>query len=462
MTTPLNRSDSLWRRICTAPSLRRSISDECHAFCVGELTQKSAFGRHLTDFAHASVLIACRRQLNAVITLIELDGLAQRLVICPPDLARENFPFIIDRANVTHIVHDGDALGIETRALHAAKVSGCSFREFSGSRTVHTASEWVLFTSGSTGRPKMVVHSLQSLAGPTESAAAPSADMVWSTFYDIRRYGGMQILLRALSAARPLMLSSPSEPVMDFLKRAATAGVTHISGTPSHWRRVLLSRAAAVIQPRYVRLSGEPSDQAILDRLQETYSQARIVHAFASTEAGVAFEVTDGLAGFPAAYLTNQNGSVQMRVQNGTLRIRSPRTASRYLDRPGIPLEDADGFVDTHDVLQLCNDRYFFMGRQDGILNIGGLKVHPEEIEASINRHPAVLIVLVAARPNPIIGSLITAQVVLRDDFSPATVVDEILEQCRRTLPPHKVPASIKVVPSLDLLPSGKLSRCHA
>ena len=53
-------------------------------------------------------------------------------------------------------------------------------------------------------------------------------------------------------------------------------------------------------------------------------------------------------------------------------------------------LTDADGFVDTGDMVELRGDRYYFVGRRGGIINIGGLKVHPEEIEAVINRHPAV------------------------------------------------------------------------
>src|SRR5256885_5591580 len=64
-------------------------------------------------------------------------------------------------------------------------------------------------------------------------------------------------LFRSALSHGSLVLSSAAESPADFLARAAAAGVTHISGTPSHWRRALMSGAAARISPRYVRLSGE-------------------------------------------------------------------------------------------------------------------------------------------------------------------------------------------------------------
>ena len=70
--------------------------------------------------------------------------------------------------------------------------------------------------------------------------------------------------------------------------------MTHLSGTPSHWRRALMSPEIGKISPRYVRLSGEIADQAILDSLRAMFPEASIGHAYASTEAGVAFEVNDG------------------------------------------------------------------------------------------------------------------------------------------------------------------------
>ena len=239
-------------------------------------------------------------------------------------------------------------------------------------------------------------------------------------------------------------------------------GVTHISGTPSHWRKLLMSGSASGFSPRYVRLSGEIADQAVLDGLSRAFPEASIGHAYASTEAGVGFAVNDGLEGFPAAFIGQNRDGVEMKVEDGSLRIRSTRTAHAYVGRNAAALTDEDGFVDTGDMVELRGDRYHFVGRRGGIINIGGLKVHPEEIEAVINRHAEVRMSRARSRRSPITGSIVVADVILADGCDASRsddIRDRILADCRASLAPHKVPAMIKFVPALDITAAGKLAR---
>ena len=257
------------------------------------------------------------------------------------------------------------------------------------------------------------------------------------------------------------MLSGSNESMDEYLVRAGARGVTHISGTPTHWRRALMSPSAHNISPRYIRLSGEIVDQAILNHLRSFYPQARVAHAFASTEAGVAFDVNDGLAGFPAALIGRLDGCVGMKVESGSLRIRSDRASTRYLGPEDTPLRDPDGFVDTGDMVELRGDRYYFVGRRGGIINIGGLKVHPEEIEAVISRHPAVRMSRAKSRRSPITGSIVVADIVLAANGvgREKEIRDEIISDCRDQLAPYKVPAVISFVETLDVTAAGKLAR---
>jgi acyl-CoA synthetase (AMP-forming)/AMP-acid ligase II len=237
--------------------------------------------------------------------------------------------------------------------------------------------------------------------------------------------------------------------------------VTHLSGTPSQWRRALMVPAIRKVAPLYIRLSGEIADQAILDSLRQAFPHAVIGHAYASTEAGVAFDVNDGLAGFPAAYLDSVRDGVELKIRDGSMRIRSRGTASGYVGNTQ-PFADSEGFVDTGDMVERSGDRYYFAGRKGGIINIGGLKVHPEEIEAVINRHPKVRMSLVRPKQNPVTGAIVVADVVLRPDgekLGPSALKDDILKLCRDALPRHKVPAAISFVPALKVAATGKLLR---
>jgi acyl-CoA synthetase (AMP-forming)/AMP-acid ligase II len=232
-----------------------------------------------------------------------------------------------------------------------------------------------------------------------------------------------------------------------------------------------MSGDAAVLDPDYVRLSGEVADQPVLDSLRATFPRARVAHAFASTEAGVAFEVTDGRAGFPAEFLgEGKSNGIDLKVSNNTLHIRSGRTASRYLGAADLPIPAADGYVDTGDTVELIDGRYFFRGRLGGVINVGGLKVHPEEVESVLNADPRVRMSLVRSRRNPITGAVVVADVVLAAtadlaDRGPAdrelldAVKLDLLNACRRTLPPHKVPAVLRIVESLELTAAGKMVR---
>ena len=152
-------------------------------------------------------------------------------------------------------------------------------------------------------------------------------------------------------------------------------------------------------------------------------------------------------------------------MADGSLRVRSSRAAACYVGPDAAALTDADGFIDTGDLVEERGERCYFVGRRGGIINVGGLKVHPEEVEAVINRHPAVRMSLVRSKRSPITGSLVVADVVLSGEDEPAGAAlrkGEILKMCQDNLAAHKVPAMIRVVPALGVAAAGKLARHEA
>jgi acyl-coenzyme A synthetase/AMP-(fatty) acid ligase len=427
----------------------REISTRDHTVRLADFAALSPFGAERARFAGRSVVLAVNDMAKAAAALIDLDGLAARIFVVPPGFAPEHLAHAAVRLEADAVVYEGAAPFVAEVSLSA---------DFPmrprGAEIAPRATEWVLPTSGTSGPPKLAIHTLKTLTG----ALGPTPHQEWATFYDIRRYGGLQILLRALSGSGSLRVAAPDEPMEAFLARLGPLSVTHVTGTPTHWRKALIAGAARLIAPQYVRLSGEIADDAALSGLAAAFPQARVEHAYASTEAGVAFAVADGRAGFPAEWL-DRKGEVEMRLVDGALHIRSARRALRLIGAEE-PLVDEDGFLDTGDMVQVRDGRCFFLGRRGGIINVGGAKVHPEEVEAVLNALPGVRAARVYAKANPITGALVAAQVVLDKPQEASRERErEIVTAARARLPSHMAPARVAFVAELPMTAAGKLMR---
>src|SRR5215468_4082002 len=441
----------------------RTISDAGHIVSLTDILTKTCLDGRVGELSGRSVLLQMTGQLISGLAMIEIDGVARRVLLCLPDLNPDYLDALIDDAEIEAVITDRPEQWTN-KGMALVMTAGLPLTAAQPAQT-ERATEWLMLTSGTSGVPKIVGHTLEGLCGAiVADGPARGTPPVWATFYDVRRYGGLQIFLRAIIGGGSMVLSEYGEQLFDHVARLAARGVTHISGTPSHWRKLLMSGSAAGFTLRYVRLSGEIADQAVLDGLAQAFPNASIGHAYASTEAGVGFAVNDGREGFPASLVGPSRDGVEMKVVDGSLRIRSTRAAHSYVGKSAAALTDPDGFVDTGDMVELRGDRYYFVGRRGGIINIGGQKVHPEEVEAAINRHPAVWASLVRARKSPITGAIVAAEVVLKDtsiqeDGMVAQTEREIIELCRENIAPHKVPAVIRFVPSLNVSDTGKLLR---
>jgi acyl-coenzyme A synthetase/AMP-(fatty) acid ligase len=442
----------------------RTISDARQLVSLTDILRQTCLGNRLGELSGRSVLLAVADQLVSGLAMTEIDGVARRMLLCPPDLNTDHLQTLIEDAGIDAVVTDQPERWADA-AIDLVVTAGAPSPVAAAAKT-ERATEWLMLTSGTSGAPKIVRHTLEGLTGAIiADGPARGGAAVWATFYDIRRYGGLQIFLRAVIGGGSMVLSEPGEAIGDHVARLRARGVTHISGTPSHWRKLLMSGSASGFAPAYVRLSGEIADQSVLDGLIRAFPMASVGHAYASTEAGVGFAVNDGLEGFPATLIGKNRDGVEMDVKDGSLRIRSTRTAHAYVGRNAADLADGDGFIDTGDMVEKRGDRYHFIGRRGGIINIGGLKVHPEEIEAVINRHAEVRMSRARSRRSPITGAIVVADVILADgDASGRSneIRDTILADCRASLASYKVPAVIRFVASLDVTPAGKLARHDA
>jgi non-ribosomal peptide synthetase component F len=226
---------SLWDSFTPSRAAATTLHGRGDSVSLSDLAAGSTLEDALESLRGASVLISTGEQLPTAVALLELDGVARRMVLCTPDLTPHQLSEVATTTQAAAVVLDSDQAvdlpAAVTRCVATPQPVPAAIRRRGSEPT-----EWILLTSGTTGTPKLVVHTLSSLAGTLPRQPPATGRLVWSTFYDIRRYGGLQIYLRAMLGGVPLVLSSPEESTRDFFQRAAAAGVTHISAPGTHER----------------------------------------------------------------------------------------------------------------------------------------------------------------------------------------------------------------------------------
>jgi acyl-coenzyme A synthetase/AMP-(fatty) acid ligase len=318
----------------------------------------------------------------------------------------------------------------------------------------------LLATSGTTGPPKVARHAPHRLMGLVRAPRTGDVAPTWLLTFQPASFAGVQVLLTALAGSgRLVATTAQSAPAL--ARTALEYRVTHVSGTPSFWRAFLLAlgREAAGLALKQITLGGELADNATLTRLRATYPAASISHIYASTEAGALFAVQDCAAGFPSRWLHEGVNGVLLRVRDGVLEVRSPRAMEGYLLGSSRPTISEDGWLVTHDLVEVRGDRVLFLGRADAIINVGGGKVAPDEVEAIVLSVDGVAEVRVSGTISAITGHVLRADVVLRPGAPPESVRRAIIERARAELEAFKVPRIIRFVEGISNSASGKKDR---
>lgn len=311
-----------------------------------------------------------------------------------------------------------------------------------------------LLTSGTTGIPKLVAHTFETLFTAVRARRVESG--VWLVPYQTGTYAWFQLVTKGMfSRGQKLVFSTSLDPSAAFTL-ASQQGVTSISATPTFWRLAMLQMEPDFLRTvplRQIALGGEAIDQALLDQLAALYISAEISHVYASTEVGACIVVKDRKAGFPATILERRDGMTpEIRIRAGRLEVRSPFAA-----KDGVATVES-GWIDTGDFVELRGDRVHFCGRSDmAMINVGGNKAFPADIEAVIQSHPAVGWSRVRAVKAPLVGHLAEADVVLRLGHSP---LDEatLSEHCADRLPEYAVPRFWNFLPAIPVQSSLKSS----
>jgi len=395
----------------------------------------------------SNVVINARSRFEFAKLLILLDGEVNNILFLPHDVDTSLHDRYYAEANINYEVY------LEEDILKYNIVS-----EFIDSKNIEETN-WIIPTSGTTNIPKLVAHTFNSLTRTTKSNIELGHKYRWGLVFDIYRFSGIQVFLQAMLSGSTLIVSESNMSISETVNHLVSNKCNALSGTASFWRKILMSKESNGLDLDVITLGGEIADENILQALKAKFPNAKIIHIYASTEAGVGFSVHDGYAGFPLEYLQNVTNGVGLRISDkNTLMLKSEKQIQKYIGDN--KLYEDDGFIDTGDIIEIKNDRVYFLGRDSGSINVGGNKVQPEEVEQTLLSSGLIYSAYVYPKKNPMMGNIVCADVVLKDKIADKqTIKLELLKYCREKLENFKVPAILKFVDELEITQSGKLKR---
>lgn len=437
-------SPNLDERLQRLPSSRPCfIIGGTHITIEEILAEARSWRAGMPEAKGARVALCGLPPLEFVRALIALDGYAEQILLLPPSLDAATVDSLNSLAHTTHTLSPGEKRCRQISSVDAA-------------HSEHLPTNWVLATSGTTGTPKLIEHQLATLTRTVRADTERGAQFVWGLLYDPNRFAGLQVVLQALLSGSALVI--PDSIQFDAQLDAVLANpVNALSVTPTLWRKLMMDGRITKLPLRQLTLGGEIADQVILDALKRAFPLARIVHIYASTEAGTGFAVKDGRAGFPAVWLDNTHQTPSLRINADHHLLIKPTLLPKGAEI--VARLDGEGYLDTQDLVRVENERAYFMGRASGAINVGGNKVNPEWVESYLRSLDGVTDARVFAKKSSMMGQLVAAEIVLAEDVDKKVMRLHITQSCKKNLESWEVPALISFNKELEENAAGKRER---
>lgn len=335
----------------------------------------------------------------------------------------------------------------ESKVNVAEPIAPASFKNMDEVVTAvqNSNSEITIFTSGTTGQPKKVVHSILTLTRSVRIGDRYKGQ-VWAYAYNPTHMAGLQVFFQAFENQNMLVnvFNQPREYVYHQIREK---GITHISATPTFYRLLLPFEQAyeSVIR---VTLGGEKSDQHLYDSIMKIFPNAKINNVYASTEAGSLFAAKGDCFQIPEAIKD------KFKVVDDELLIHKSLLGSSE------SFKFTEDYYNSGDLIEWVDEAqglFRVKSRKNELINVGGYKVNPGEVEVAIQDIEGVRQAMVYGKANSILGNVLCADVVLEPGFD-LTELD-IKKVLGSQLQDFKVPRRIKFVEEISLTRTGKMKR---
>ncbi|MDN3260903.1 long-chain fatty acid--CoA ligase [Streptomyces sp. CSDS2] len=297
----------------------------------------------------------------------------------------------------------------------------------------------VLFSSGTTGRSKASVLDFTKVLGRYRSGGRPHRIL---SFLSLDHIGGINTLLHTLYGGGTVVTVPERTPEAVFAA-IERHRVEVLPTTPTFLNMVLISGVVdryATDTLQLITYGTEPMPLRTLKRLKQVLPRVRFKQTYGLSELGIL--PTKSRADDTLWVKLGREG-FDHRIVDGVLWVRSDMAMLGYLNAPA-PF-DGDGYFNTQDVVETDGEWLRILGRRSEIVNVGGEKVYPSEVESVVLEVDNVAEATVRGRPSPVTGSVVTVTVQLARDEDHRTVAHRIRRHCAARLEAFKVPALVEV-----------------
>ena len=309
----------------------------------------------------------------------------------------------------------------------------------------------VLCSSGSSGKQKAGVHDFDALL---KKFAVPRHRYRTLLFLQADHIGGVNTLFYTLANCGTVVVP-PDRSAAGVAGVIARHRVQLLPTSPTFLNMLLLSGALDrhdVSSLDLITYGTEPMPQSTLSRLAATLPNVKLLQTYGLTEVGILRSKSRG----PNSLWVRVGGEgYDTRIVDGRLQIKAESAMLGYLNAPS-PFT-ADGYFETGDRVEVEGEWVRILGRDSEIINVGGNKVYPAEVEDVLLEMPEVEDVSVFGEPHALTGQIVSCRVRLKDDEPLAIFKGKLRQHCAGRLASFKVPARVTL--STEPLHSSRYKR---
>ncbi len=303
----------------------------------------------------------------------------------------------------------------------------------------------VLFSSGTTGKSKAILHDMIRLLKKYQT---PRHDFVTLAFLLFDHIAGIDTLFYCLSNKSCLVTLEERSP--DAVCRAIERYKVEVLPVSATFINLLIYSEAYkrydLSSLKYIAYGSEVMLQSTLDKCAKLFPDVIILQKYGTTEVGT---LRSKSRSSDSLWVKLGGEGFETRVVDGVLQIKAHSAMMGYLNAPS-PFT-RDGWFITGDRVEQDGDYYRIHGRACDIINVGGEKVSPTEVEDFIQTLDNIAEVVVYGERNNITGNIVCADVSLVKKEDSRQCITRIKKACYMHLQPWKVPVKINIVENIDL-----------